>query len=109
MKVIRQDHGSERSIFKESQKSEIKDNIKNKYELCSVFVLIESKTGEIIDDYRSKHQKNVNRLPPGIEEQTGKKQKDVNVFIFAKYSASDKNHGQKYHDKEQRTKKHISP
>lgn len=109
VEVINQNHGSEGSVFEKSQKSQIKDDIQDQDQLRFAFELIKCKTGEVIHDDRCEHQKNVNRLPPGIEEQAGKEQKYINIFVFAKYSAADKNDGQEYHDKYQRTEKHISP
>ena len=109
VEIVYKHHGSKRCILEESQQSEIEDDIKDQDELSLRSVFIESKSRKIVYDYRSKHQKNVNRLPPGIEEQAGKEQKYVNVFVFTKYSASDENNGQKYHYKYQRTKKHKSP
>jgi hypothetical protein len=72
-------------------------------------VTVHQKTGKVIDDDGSKHEQNIYRLSPGIEEKAGKEQKYVHISVFMKDPAADEYHGQEDHYKNERAEKHISP
>jgi hypothetical protein len=97
VKVIYQDHRCKGCILEESQKSQVKDNVKNKDKLSFIPVAVHGKSREVIDYYGSKHKENIDRLSPGIEEKARKEQEYIYVFIFPKDPASKKYHRKKDH------------
>ena len=100
--------GKKARIFEHAEQRQIDKHAPKQRPFALVLVFhADFQTAEIVYHNRQHHDKHINRLAPGIEEQAGNQQYNVSVLFFGR-KIQNENDRKKNPQKYQRTKDHYS-